>query len=70
MNDTKPWWQSKGILGSFAVLISVALSAFGFEIDTLEGFEEGLTETLVTLTTLVGGVLALIGRVKATKKVD
>lgn len=62
MNDTKPWYQSLAVWGGFIAVISPLLSLFGYEVNA-----DLATNLLVQLGSLVGGVLAIVGRLTATK---
>lgn len=57
---SKPWWQSKTILGALAVLLAAGASAAGIDLD-----EGTVTETLERVVTAAGAVLAIIGRITA-----
>jgi uncharacterized membrane protein len=59
----KPWWQSRVIIGAFLVLVSQVAKLAGFEIDS-----EALLPIVLELMALVGGALALWGRVNIKKR--
>lgn len=64
-DEPKPWWQSRGIIGSL-VTISASLAALaGYALDV-----EGTTELAMGLATLIGGALAWWGRVKAMQPIS
>lgn len=65
MNDTKSLFASKTIWGVVVTALPAILKLFGFE--TLPGFEESAAETINGLTTAFGAVLAVYGRITATK---
>ena len=62
--ETKPWYLSKGVLGSAGAMIAGVLGIWYTDIDA-----EHVKEVLISAGTLVSGVLALIGRLKANKKI-
>jgi hypothetical protein len=67
MQDSKPWYQSKGILGAitaFVPTLVIGLKFFGVDIADL-GSE--LTSGLLGLLGLIGTILAIVGRCKAWK---
>ena len=68
MNDTKPWYASKGIWGSIIAIISLALGLFGGHAMTPEA-QVTLTDQIVAVAsgigTLIGSILAIIGRLTA-----
>lgn len=67
MNDIKNWWQSKTIWGGIITVLAVALGAFGY---TLSGDDQiALVEIVSTIGGAIGGLLAIYGRVKASKAV-
>lgn len=61
----KPWWASRAMLGALAtILVSVlGLAKHGVTAETL-------TELLVQATTLLAGILALVGTLKRTRPID
>lgn len=64
MTDTKPWWQSKGVIGGAVAVVSAIAGLLGVS------FDEGqLTESLLMIGAGVGGVLAIWGRVVADKQI-
>lgn len=68
MNDIKNWWQSKTIWGGIITVLAVVLGAFGY---TLTGDDQSLLVDIVsTIVGAIGGLLAIYGRVKASKKVS
>lgn len=69
--ETKKWWLSKGIWGSIVAILAVILSYAGMELDeeTQNLFIDQAYAIAVAVTGLVGGILALVGRAKADKRV-
>lgn len=63
MNETKPWWKSKTLWGSVAVIASAVSSIAGYPIPA-EVIGVGLNQ----IVELVGGAFALYGRFVADKK--
>lgn len=64
MEDTKPWYQSKTIIGAAAAAVAALAGLINVE---LEGSE---ATTLVTgLFSIIGAIMAVWGRKKATKQV-
>lgn len=78
MQDTKKWWQSKtiwGILISGFVKTYLALRLLlkfsGIDLPALpEGFEQTLQDVIITTVGFIGDILAIIGRIKATTKIE
>lgn len=67
MFDTKPWWQSKTLWGSIVTLGSAALGLAGLEIG--EADREGLIELLSSLGAALGGIVAIVGRISARRRI-
>lgn len=65
--NAKPWWQSKTIWGAFITLIAVVAQVFGYEID--QATQTQLTEIVTTVVAAFGSVLAIYGRITATKRI-
>ena len=62
MKSNKPWYLSKGVMGALAVVVATAAQMAGYEIGDPASWT---TELLI----LSGAVVAIIGRVKAVKKI-
>lgn len=67
MNDIKNWWQSKTIWGGIITVFAVILGAFGYALSGDDQF--ALVEIVSTIGGAIGGLLAIYGRVKASKAV-
>lgn len=63
---SKPWWQSKTIIGAVAAILAAVL---GMVLKTEVGTDE-LVEILTGIVTVVGGILAIYGRVKADTQIE
>jgi hypothetical protein len=67
MNDSKLWWQSRtvwgGLIAAFAGLASVA----GLSLTDVD--QTQLADAACAIASAVGGVLAIYGRVRATKPI-
>lgn len=64
---TKKWYESKTIWGGIIALLAAALGAFGYVIDT--DTQATIVELVNVIGAAIGGLLAIIGRIKANKKV-
>ena len=64
---TKKWYESKTIWGGIIALLAAALGAFGYAVDT--DMQATIVDLVTVIGTAVGGLLAIIGRIKAHKKV-
>lgn len=68
MNDSKKWYASKAVWGGIVALLAVLLGAFGY---TITGDDQSaLIETLSVIGGSIGSLLAIYGRISASKKVD
>ena len=65
MNGSKNWWQSEGVWGGLAALLAGVAGMMGWEIGATE-----INDMLLSAMALIGGVLAIIGRIKATSKIS
>ena len=73
-NETKAWWQSSGIWGSLVVVMSAGAGMIGYTIapDDQAHLVTAATKSVELATqamALVGGLVALVGRVRATKRI-
>jgi hypothetical protein len=68
--NTKSWYKSKGVDGSLIGIITMvvllAMKAFGLDADTEQ---TNITEIVTATIALIGMIIALIGRLRATTKI-
>ena len=63
--ESKPWWQSKVIIGTAVTMICSVLKVTGKDIDpALQG---SIIDALLLLGQLGGGIIAIVGRFTASK---
>lgn len=67
MTGVKPWYQSKTIIGAVITVLALVLTAFGYGIGAED--QAALADYAVSLGGIVGGLLAIYGRVKASKDI-
>lgn len=67
MESTKDWYKSKTVWSALVITIIGSLGLAGF--GRLEGEQETITEFIMQLVTIVAGIIALIGRVRAKAKI-
>lgn len=67
MTDMKPWWQSKTLWGAIVAIVSSALGLAGFELGDMDA--EALTGLLTSLGAAIGGIIAIVGRLKAKSRI-
>jgi len=63
----KQWYKSKTIWGSIIMVFSLVLSSFGYQLGADE--QAMLIKIATAITAIVGTLLAIIGRVKARKRI-
>jgi hypothetical protein len=61
MNDVKPFLLSKTIWGAIIAMVGAVMNSMGFETSALSGLDG-------EIVTLIGGALAIYGRVRAVDK--
>lgn len=66
VDEAKPWYESRTMIGSVVATIAIIANMAGFQIDGL--LETEVADTAFQAVALGGVVYALIGRVLATKK--
>ena len=67
MNQTKPWWTSKTIIASVVAVVGIAIRLGGYEL--AEADQAVVTDVVGTLMTGVGSLVAIWGRMVATKPI-
>ncbi|TCW32674.1 hypothetical protein [Marichromatium gracile] len=58
--ESKPWWQSRAVIGALMVVLAQIASAAGITIDSA-----ALTDAALELISLAGAGVAIWGRVRA-----
>lgn len=67
MDETKSWYMSKTVWGGLIAVAAGAAGAFGYTIAPDD--QAQIVDAVVAVATVVGGLLAVFGRVKASKAV-
>ena len=67
MDETKSWYMSKSVWGGMVAIVAAGLAAFGYTVGADD--QSVIVDTVVAIAGGLGGVLAIVGRVKATKQV-
>lgn len=68
MNDQeKPWWASKSVWGGLIAVLASVLAAFGYDIGAQD--QQAIVVSAVSIAGAVGGVIAVVGRVKASHRI-
>ncbi|KJF69499.1 MULTISPECIES: hypothetical protein [Rhizobium] len=67
MDTTKPWYQSRTIWGALIAVFAPLFSIAGLNLPA--GLQGELAEGLVTVAGGIGGLIALYGRLSATRAI-
>ena len=67
MNNIKGVLSSKGVWGGFIVVVSALLGMFGYTIGLED--QQAITDAVSQIGAMVGGLLAIYGRITATKRI-
>lgn len=67
MTEDKEWYESKGVWGGVITVLASVSGAFGVTISMEE--QEMITGLAVTTITGISGLVSLIGRLVADKKI-
>lgn len=63
--ETKPWWQSRTIIGAMITVASSGAALAGYVVDV-----HAVTELALGLSSIIGGALSWWGRVQATRPIS
>lgn len=63
----KKWYESKGVWGGIIAMLAAISGAFGYAVDA--DAQASIAELITVVVGGVGGLLAIIGRIKADRKV-
>ena len=63
----KHWYLSKTIIGGILALLAGISGLFGYALDAET--QRSLVELVYSLSSTIGGIVAIIGRIKADRKV-
>jgi len=67
VDNTKHWWESKTIIGALVAIFSSILGFIGFSVEP--EMQTEFADLVVTLISVIGGLIAIWGRVKAGKSI-
>jgi hypothetical protein len=67
MKEAKPWYQSTSVIGSIVTLASMVLALSGVNVSEAQASQ--LADKLMLVGMGVGGVLSLVGRLKADQPI-
>lgn len=63
-HEGKPWWQSRAVWGGLVAAFAGVGAVFGLEVNEAEALEVAMAASAA-----FGGLLAVYGRVKATRPI-
>lgn len=69
LNDSQPWYSSRTIWGSILAIVVPVLAMF-LHITVTDADTQQIAALLAGAGGLVGGALAIYGRIKATKTIS
>jgi hypothetical protein len=67
MDENKYWWQSRAVFGGLVAIGAGVAGMIGYTIDS--DMQEGLVAACTGIAAGIGGILAIVGRVKASKRI-
>lgn len=67
MNETKAWYLSRTVWASLVGILMSLGALLGYGVEQLDG--EGLIDGLLQAATAIAGVIALLGRLAATRRI-
>lgn len=67
MTDQKAWYLSRTVWASLVTILLSMAGLVGVGIDAIN--PEGLTDALLQVATAVAGIIAVAGRLAATRKI-
>jgi len=71
MNDTQPWYLSRGVWGALVSLIAAIAAALSHnKLQILPADQDQIVTLILTVAGAVGGAVALYGRLRATKQIS
>ncbi|MCK5296456.1 MAG: hypothetical protein KAJ75_06175 [Alphaproteobacteria bacterium] len=65
--DTKPWWKSQGVWGGIIAVAAGIGGLFGYSISGAD--QASIAEAGIGIASAVGGLVAIIGRISASKNI-
>jgi hypothetical protein len=65
--DQKTWLKSRAVWGGIVAAVAGAAGLFGVTVTSED--QVTIVEAAVTISSLVGGLISIYGRIKASKKI-
>lgn len=67
MDETKAWWQSRTVWAGLVALFAGVAGMVGYVIDS--DMQESIVALATGIVSGIGGLLAIYGRIKASKQI-
>ena len=68
MTDSKPWYLSRTVWAAIVTIVAAVLGLFGLPLDDLD--QTATVEALLQVATAIAGLVALLGRLVATTRIE
>lgn len=68
MDDTKKWWESTGVWGGVVAFLVAVVPLFGYQINLSD--KDALEGLILGAVGGIGGIIAIIGRVRASSRIE
>jgi len=68
MEGTEPWYASKGVWGGLIAVVAGIAGVFGYTLDV--PLQTEMISIITAVVASAGGILAIIGRIRASKKIS
>lgn len=67
MDDTKPWYASSGVWGGIIAVAAPVLGTLHYNVSAAD--QASLSVAIAAVGGAVGGIVAIVGRVTASKQI-
>ena len=67
MNSSKAWYTSKSVIGGLVAVLAGAAGLLGYQV--AEADQAQIVDAVIAVSSVVGGLIAVYGRVTATKAI-
>lgn len=67
MQDEKPWYLSKGVIGGLVAVLASLAGLLNYTIGSAD--QTQLVDLITAAAGLIGGGVAIVGRISASKKI-
>jgi uncharacterized membrane protein len=67
MDNVKPWWQSRAVIGGLVAFAAGVAGIFGIGVP--ESVQGSITDNVSAIVAAVAGLVAVYGRIKAQSRI-